>query len=154
MFLEPPTARPHRSLTMLLQLTVQWMSPSTLGVCSCRDPTPEVDIRFHEWEAIQPQLQRRTQTHCFTHKTYLKERTQPTKRDLYQESILGQDYQELYSPFAPNLYPASDVKSHSQNKGLGTFPDQEIPKKPNFPWRRQRHKRDRRWFFRRLTLSA
>ena len=46
--LEPPTDRPHGSLTILLQLTMLWPSPNTLGFAAARRPTPEIPIRLQD----------------------------------------------------------------------------------------------------------
>ena len=85
-FLEPPTVRPHGSLTKLLQLKMLWTSPSTLGFAAARGPTPEILIRSQEWEA-QPGPSNKDDANTGTAsplKTYLKDRDAAHQEGLYQ----------------------------------------------------------------------
>ena len=75
---------------MLLQLIVQCVLPHHVGGCSCREPTPEIDNRLQEVGG-NPAPATKTRTHTLLHhlRLTLKEKTQPTKRDLYKEPIFG-----------------------------------------------------------------
>ena len=69
---------------------VQCVLPHHVGGCSCREPTPEIDNRLQEVGG-NPAPATKTRTHTLLHhlRLTLKEKTQPTKRDLYKEPIFG-----------------------------------------------------------------
>ena len=91
-------------LELTMQLKMQCVPPLHVGGCSCREPTPEIDNRLQEVGG-NPAPATKTRTHTLLHhlRLTLKEKTQPTKRDLYKEPILGQDYQDHKSDLTPKL---------------------------------------------------
>ena len=111
-FLELPTARPHRSLMMLLQLKMQCASPCTLGFAAAR--------RAHtgSWHLVSrvggnPAPATKTiHPHCLHTQDLLKRKGRSPRRGIYPKNPpLKQDYQDRKLDFTPKRYPAKDVKS-------------------------------------------
>ena len=77
--------------------------PHHVGVCSCREPALEIDNWLEE-AGTKASHGQNTRTHCIHHlRLTLKEKMQATKRELYKEPILGQDYQDRKSDLTPKL---------------------------------------------------
>ena len=68
---------------------VQCVLPHHVGGCSCRDPTPEIDIRFEEVGG-NPARATKTRTHtAFTLKTYFKGKDPDHEEGAIQKNPFG-----------------------------------------------------------------
>ena len=87
MFLEPPTDRPHRSLTILLQLTMQCAPPSTLGSLQLPSGPHRKSSSGHKSGRLNPALSNKDDANtgtAHTLKTYLKDMDAAHQEGLYQ----------------------------------------------------------------------
>ena len=90
---------------MLLQLIAAVCAPLHVGGAAAAKPAPEIDNRFEEGggKASPGPATKHANTLHSPLRLTLKRKIQNSKRDLDEEPILGQDYQDSKTDLTPKL---------------------------------------------------